>query len=84
MRSLVESDKTKKKKKKSMDTSEKDIDVEYMPGSDVDVEQDYQEAATKISKKVLISNTHNIISFGFFSNNSTYRNNVEHTLLRSP
>uniref|UniRef100_A0A251TWC1 Uncharacterized protein n=1 Tax=Helianthus annuus TaxID=4232 RepID=A0A251TWC1_HELAN len=49
--SLVESDKTKKKKKKSMDTSEKDIDVEYMPGSDVDVEQDYQEAATKISKK---------------------------------
>ncbi|KAM0037156.1 hypothetical protein Hdeb2414_s0014g00434991 [Helianthus debilis subsp. tardiflorus] len=34
-----------------MDTSEKDIDVEYMPGSDVDVEQDYQEAATKISKK---------------------------------
>ncbi|XP_035837079.1 uncharacterized protein F23B12.7-like [Helianthus annuus] len=51
--SLAKSDKTKKKKKKSMDTNEKDIDVEYMPGSDVDVdvEQDYQEAATKISKK---------------------------------
>ncbi|KAF5813509.1 hypothetical protein HanXRQr2_Chr03g0099301 [Helianthus annuus] len=49
--SLAESDKTKKKKNKSMDTSKKDIDVEYMPGSDIDVEQDYQEAATKISKK---------------------------------
>ncbi|XP_035842996.1 uncharacterized protein LOC110921835 isoform X1 [Helianthus annuus] len=49
--SLAESDKTKKKKKKSMDTSKKDIDVEYMPGFDIDVEQDYQEAATKISKK---------------------------------
>ncbi|KAJ0450388.1 putative transposase, Tnp1/En/Spm [Helianthus annuus] len=48
--SLAEREKIKKKKKKSMDTSEKDIDVEYMPGSDVDVEQDYQEA-TKISKK---------------------------------
>ncbi|KAJ0599736.1 putative transposase, Ptta/En/Spm, plant, transposase, Tnp1/En/Spm [Helianthus annuus] len=51
--SLAESDKTKKKKNKSMDTSKKDIDVEYMPGSDIDVEQDYQEAATKISKKSL-------------------------------
>ncbi|KAJ0826980.1 hypothetical protein HanRHA438_Chr17g0820481 [Helianthus annuus] len=82
--SLAESDKTKKKKNKSMDTSKKDIDVEYMPGSDIDVEQDYQEAATKISKRVLISNTDNIISFGFFSKNSTYRNNVQYTLLRSP
>ncbi|MFS7968900.1 hypothetical protein Hanom_Chr09g00802911 [Helianthus anomalus] len=36
-----------------------------MHGSDVDAEQNYQEAATKISKKVLISNTYNIISFGF-------------------
>ncbi|KAJ0448078.1 hypothetical protein HanHA89_Chr17g0712671 [Helianthus annuus] len=51
--SLAESDKTKKKKNKSMDTSKKDIDVEYMPGSDIDVEQDYQEAATKISKRSL-------------------------------
>ncbi|MFS8032264.1 hypothetical protein Hanom_Chr17g01555541 [Helianthus anomalus] len=49
--SQAESDKTKKKKNKSMDTSKKDIDVEYMTGSDIDVEQDYQEAATKISKK---------------------------------
>ncbi|KAK1429744.1 hypothetical protein QVD17_11962 [Tagetes erecta] len=48
--SLVESGQTKKKK--PVDTSEKD--VEYMQGSDsnVDVEQDYQEKATKkISKK---------------------------------
>ncbi|MFS7954403.1 hypothetical protein Hanom_Chr07g00629851 [Helianthus anomalus] len=36
-----------------MDTSEKDIHVEYMPGYDVDVEQDYQEAATQISEKSL-------------------------------
>ncbi|KAF5772665.1 putative transposase, Tnp1/En/Spm [Helianthus annuus] len=35
-----------------MDISEKDIDVEYMPGFNVDVEQDYQETTTKISKKV--------------------------------
>ncbi|MFS7889331.1 hypothetical protein Hanom_Chr00s000003g01605711 [Helianthus anomalus] len=51
LRSLAESDKTKKKKKKSIDTSEKDLDVAYISGSDVDVEHDYQEAATKISKK---------------------------------
>ncbi|MFS8024718.1 hypothetical protein Hanom_Chr16g01466681 [Helianthus anomalus] len=34
-----------------MDTSSKDIDVEYTPGSNVDVEQDYQEVVKKISKK---------------------------------
>ncbi|KAJ0948575.1 hypothetical protein HanRHA438_Chr01g0028811 [Helianthus annuus] len=28
------------------------MDAEYMPGFNVDVEQDYQETATKISKKV--------------------------------
>ncbi|KAK9070473.1 hypothetical protein SSX86_010875 [Deinandra increscens subsp. villosa] len=50
--SLVESDKSKKTKKKRMDTNNKD--VEYMPGSEIadQVEQDYEHNDdTSVSKK---------------------------------
>ena len=52
--SLVESDKTKKKKKKPTDTSEKDVD--YMSGSDVDLnaEQDNQEEAATQTNKIMM------------------------------
>lgn len=63
--SLVESEKTKKRTKKPMDTSEKD--VEYMPDFDVDEEQDYEEedaTRVKVSNKVFIL-TNKLSSYNF-------------------
>ena len=70
--SLVESDNTKKKKKKPTDTGEKDAD--YMSGSDfhLNAEEDNpEEAATQTNKKVRIINLATKFSLCLFSNNST-------------
>ena len=70
--SLVESDKSKKKKKIPTDTSEKDAG--YISGSDfhLNAEEDNpEEVAKQTTKKVPIINLDTIFSLCFFSNNSS-------------